>query len=145
MIKKIGIALLAILVIAQFIQPDRSVETAPAEQDFLAMTNAPQEIASKLRMACYDCHSNETIYPWYSKISPVSWWLQNHINEGREELNFSIWGTYSAKKKNHKLEEGAEALVDGWIPLDSYTWIHRNADLSPEDRDRLALWLNGLR
>jgi len=143
--KKILIAVLAIVLIAQFIQPGKEVPELTPEQDFLTMTNAPEEFATLIRTACYDCHSYETKYPWYSKISPVSWWLWDHIQEGREELNFSIWGSYSQKRKNHKLEECAEALVDGWMPLSSYTFIHRNADLTPEQRDRLALWMNGQR
>ena len=145
MIKKIALAILVLAGIAQLIQPDRTVEAAPAEQDFLVMTNAPEDLAGMIRMACYDCHSNETVYPWYANISPVSWWLQNHIVEGREEMNFSVWGSYSAKRKDHKLEECSEALREGWMPLESYTFIHRSADLSSEDRERLALWIDAQR
>lgn len=145
MIKKIGLGLLIVLVIGQFFQPGRDVPETDPGQDFLTMTQAPAPFAEQIRTACYDCHSNDSQYPWYASISPVSWWLNQHIVEAREELNFSIWGSYPQKKKDHKLEECGEALVEGWMPLNSYTWMHGDADLPQEDRQRLAAWFNSLR
>lgn len=98
-----------------------------------------------LNNACYDCHSNTTVYPWYSQIAPVSWWLKRHIDEVRAELNFSEWGDYSAKKADHKLEECGEKVEKGAMPLNSYTWTHRDAKLSADQRKVLTEFFEKLR
>ena len=101
--KKILIGLVIVFVIIQFFRIDKTNPTINKADDFISITNPPLEIASMLKASCYDCHSNETKYPWYSSISPVSWWVKHHVDEGRDELNFSKWSTFSEKKKDHKL------------------------------------------
>ena len=145
MVKKIGIGLLLVLIVAQFFQPTRTVEPTKAEFDFLTRHKPPVATANLIKLACYDCHSNETRYPWYANISPVSWWLNNHIVEGRKELNFSLWATYSTDKANHKLKECEEKIREKSMPLQSYTWTHSEARLSEDQRRELANYFLSLR
>lgn len=105
----------------------------------------PQEVSAILQASCYDCHSNHTNYPWYSQIQPVSWWLNDHIEEGKSELNFSTFGTYSLKRQYHKLEEIAEQVEEKEMPLSSYTLIHQNAQLNAEQVQLLLTWATNLR
>ena len=102
--KKILYGLIIILIIIQFFRIDKTNPVVNSADDFIELTNPPKEIATILVSSCYDCHSNESTYPWYSNVAPVSWWVKHHINEAREELNFSKWSTYNTKKKDHKLE-----------------------------------------
>jgi len=138
--KKIVLGLLIIVVVMQFFRIDKTNPEVNIADDFIAITNPPEEIATILKTSCYDCHSNESSYPWYSNIAPISWWLKHHLNEGREELNFSEWNTYSEKRKDHKLEELAEEVEEGEMPLNSYTWTHSNANLSVDQKNRLIGW-----
>lgn len=142
-LKKIGLVLLIILVILQFIPVDRSVSKVLAEDDFIAMTKPSEEIEGLLRANCYDCHSVETKHPWYSNVAPLSWWIADHIEEGREELNFSNWGQFSPERQDHKLEECAEELEEGKMPLSSYTWTH--GSLSDDEKETLEEWFESLR
>ena len=101
-------------------------------------TKPIEEVRAILKENCYDCHSNQTEYPWYSRIAPVSYWLDDHVEEGKEHFNMSAWESYSTKKKDHKLEELIEEVEEGEMPLDSYTWIHGN--LGTEDQEQLIQW-----
>jgi hypothetical protein len=98
------------------------------------------ETKAVLEVACYDCHSNNTRYPWYANVQPVAWWLQGHVKEGKQHLNFSEFTTYAPKKQHHKFEEIKEAVTDGWMPLDSYKWIHKDAVLTKEQSEAIAKW-----
>lgn len=125
---------LAVLVAAQVVRIDR---TNPAvEQD----VGAPPEVDLVLRRACYDCHSNETVWPWYSNVSPVSWLLARDVRKGRRELNFSTWNAYDAKKKAKKLKESVEEVTEGEMPPWFYVAAHRDAALSEIDVARLRAW-----
>lgn len=135
--KKILLGLVAIVVILQFFRIEKTNPAVIAENDFITVHQPNEEVATLLKSACYDCHSYETNYPWYSNIAPISWWLADHIEEGREHLNFSEWGTYSEKKSKHKLHECEEEVEEGEMPLDSYTWTHSEAKLSDEQREML--------
>jgi hypothetical protein len=139
-VKKILIGLLVVLVAIQFIRIDKDNPPVEESQEFMTLTNPPAEIATLMKTACYDCHSHETKYPWYTNVSPVSWWVKDHIDEGREHLNFSVWGTYSAKKAAHKLEECYEEVEEGHMPLPSYLWVHSEAKLSEEQVNLLVSW-----
>lgn len=138
--KTILLILVGVLVLAQLIPVDRSVPAVDASQDFLVAVNAPTEMASLIKDACYDCHSYETSYPWYAKIAPVSFWIQGHINGGRQHLNFSEWTAYPAKKAAHKLEECYEEVEELHMPMKSYTWLHPEAKLSEAQVGALAQW-----
>ena len=145
MAKKILAALAILFVVIQFFRIDKENPVYETSNDFLLVEQAPEGIQTIMKNACYDCHSNETVYPWYSNVAPVSWWLKDHVNEGREHLNFSEWATYDDDRREHKLEEFVEEVEEGEMPLDSYTWTHAEARLSDEDRQTLVDWINSKR
>lgn len=136
--KKIIITLVAIFILLQFIPINRN--NPPVEADL----QAPENIKSILKKSCYDCHSNETHYPIYSYFFPVSVFLAHHVEEGREELNFSNWENLPANKKRKKLKEIKEEVEEKEMPLSSYTIIHKNAVLTAEDIKLLSDWADQL-
>ncbi len=138
--KKILLVLLAVFVVMQFFRIDKTNPAVVKSNDFIAVTAPPADVEKILRTACYDCHSNETVYPWYSNVAPVSWMLEHHVEEGREHLNFSEWGSFPLKKQNHKLHECAEEVEEGEMPINSYTWTHGDASLSAAQKKTLADW-----
>ena len=125
-------------IIIQFFPIDKTNPITNEGMDFLKIKNTPEPIAKLIRNSCYDCHSNETKYPFYSNIQPVAWLLKNHIDEGRKELNFSTFATYEPKRQAHKLEEAAEYVEQKNMPLESYTLGHSDAKLSDEQRKQLV-------
>ena len=131
--------------IAQFIRIDKSNKDSRPEEDILFMTQPGAEISNILRESCYDCHSNEVIYPWYTNIAPVSWWIKHHVNEGTHHLNFSEWRNYTSRKADHKLEECVEMIEEDEMPMGSYTLMHGNAILSKQQRALLIEWFSSLR
>ena len=137
-LKYIGVFLLVILVIIQFIRPEKNNGGLEGIVAFKTETRPSDKIFSILKKHCFDCHSNQTIYPWYAEIAPISYWLADHVNHGKEDFNMSAWDTYSIKKKDHKLEELIEEIEKGEMPLNSYTWIHGN--LSKKDKELLMQW-----
>ncbi len=143
--KKILTIVVVLLVVIQFFSIDKTTTSVNETTDFISVTNAPEDVAAILKTSCYDCHSNQTNYPWYTNIAPVSWWIGHHIEEGREHLNFSDWTAYSEKKALHKLEEFVEEVEEGEMPLKSYTFSHGDAKLSIENKELLLNWVNDLR
>jgi Haem-binding domain len=142
MIKKILIGLLAILVIIQFIRPSRNEGSGLAANDIsVVYADMPKEVHVLLQQKCYDCHSHSTKYPWYANIQPVAWWLADHVEEGKEHLNFSEFKSYDAEKAAHKLEEVVEEVAEGEMPLKSYTFIHRDAVVTAEELALLRNWV----
>ena len=127
-----------VFIIIQFFPINKSNPITNEGMDFLKIKNTPEPIAKLIRNSCYDCHSNETKYPFYSNIQPVAWLLKNHIDEGRKELNFSTFATYEPKRQAHKLEEAAEYVEQKNMPLESYTLGHSDAKLSDEQRKQLV-------
>jgi len=113
--------------------------------DFIRTFNPTDSIETLLKTSCYDCHSNHTVYPWYNKIQPVSWFLEDHIKEAKKELNFSEFGAYSNRKQKSKLRSIVSQIRDDKMPLSSYTLIHRDARLSDSQKSLLENWLNDLR
>lgn len=138
--KKVLYILLFAFVLIQFFQIDKTNPPISEGVDFINIKKTPEPIASLIKNACYDCHSNETKYPWYSNLQPVGWFLQNHYEDGRKHLNFSTFATYEPKKQAHKLEEAAGEVDSKDMPLDSYTIIHTNANLSVKERQELAAY-----
>lgn len=140
--KLVLLVLLLAFIGIQFIPVDRSVPEYDPRQDLFAQVNADEGIKSLIRDACYNCHSYETEYPWYAFVAPVAGWIQGHIDHGREECNFSLWGSYSAEKTDHKLEEAVELVSNGNMPLKSYTrmGMHPEARLTDAQRQTLAEW-----
>ncbi|UXX78580.1 heme-binding domain-containing protein [Reichenbachiella carrageenanivorans] len=141
---KIIIGLLTVLVFIQFFGFDNEIPAYEAKNDFITMMNPPAEIAQIIKTSCYDCHSYETKYPWYASVAPVSWWIGDHIEDGRKHFNLSTWGTYTEKKALHKLEEFYEEVEKGEMPLSSYTILHGDASLSPEQVSQLVTWVKSL-
>ncbi len=145
MVKKILIALVVILVVIQFIKPEKNLKADPQPNSIKTKFTVPDTVSQLLAVACMDCHSNNTSYPWYNNIQPVAWWLNYHVQEGRKHLNFDEFVTYSLKRQDNKLKEVIESQEDEWMPLDSYTWIHQDAILSEGQRKTLVDWAKGLR
>ena len=131
------LALVALIVI-QFIRPEKNASGYETVVLFEKEAVPSKEVAAILKTNCYDCHSDQTQYPWYAEIAPVSYWLDEHIEHGKGHFNVSEWSSYSAKKKDHKLEELIEFVEEGEMPLDSYTWLH--GDLSEEDTKLILNW-----
>ena len=144
-LKNISIALIFILLMIQSIQIDKTIEPVNPATDFISVTAANTEVAGLLKTACYDCHSNQPTYPWYTNMAPVSWWIKHHINEGSQHLNFSIWGTYKDKRKNHKLEECIEMIEEGEMPISSYTLMHGEAKLTDAQKLQLVEFFKALK
>ena len=144
-LKNISIAIIFILLMIQSIQIDKTTEPVNPATDFISVTAANTEVAGLLKTACYDCHSNQPTYPWYTNIAPVSWWIKHHIKEGSQHLNFSIWGTYSEKRKNHKLEECIEMIEEGEMPMYSYTLMHKEAKLADSQKLQLVQFFKALK
>ncbi|HQW70540.1 MAG: heme-binding domain-containing protein [Saprospiraceae bacterium] len=139
MLKKLTYILILALIIIQFFPPSKN-DSGDEKNNISTKYTVPQKIKAILQTACNDCHSNLTSYPWYTNIQPVGWWLQHHVNEGKTELNFSEFATYSDKKAAHKMEEVAEMLDKDEMPLPSYLWIHHDAKLSVDDKALLREW-----
>jgi hypothetical protein len=132
--------LLVALVIAQFFGPEKNEGDITAVDTFLAETNPPENVRKILSESCFDCHSNSTKYPWYDNITPVNYWLNDHVKDGKKHLNFSDWSTYSLKKKEHKMDELYEEVEKGEMPLNSYTWTHSEANLTQEQIAEMVAW-----
>lgn len=143
-IKKTLLGLLVVLVVIQFIHPDKNISSTLTAQDMNAMYPIPDSVNVVLQKACYDCHSNNTKYPWYNNIQPVAWWLNDHISEGKRELNFSEFGKRTLPKQAKKLKKLAHEVEDGGMPLDSYTWIHKDAKLTDQEKKMIIDWALGL-
>ncbi len=142
-IKKILFIGLIIFLLMQLYQPARNISF---EQDitgnFTKVYNVPKNIETILRTSCYDCHSNNTYYPWYSYIQPARFFMESHIKEGKENLNFNEWGNYSDRKQNNKLDRIAKQIESNEMPLSSYTLIHKNAILTASQKKEVLDWIN---
>lgn len=136
-LKGLGIALILLLIIAQFIRPSR---TNPAIGPAAELKSVPPQVQSILARSCDDCHSSRTVWPWYSNIAPVSWYLAYDVSEGRRELNVSQWGTYNERKKSKKMAEICKEVRNGNMPKPMYAFIHRGASLSKADVQTICDW-----
>lgn len=141
----LGILLLAFILIQFYPASNNNLQSGINHKDITVHHLVPNSVQQILKTSCYDCHSNNTRYPWYAKIQPVSLWLGDHVKDGKAELNFSEFGTYSLSRQYHKLEEINGQVKAGEMPLSSYTLIHRNAKLGPEQKFVIATWVGELR
>lgn len=144
-VKKILLVLLFAFIIIQFFRPKKNLSAAASPNDIFAHYQTSENTKQLIRSACYDCHSNNTLYPWYAEIQPVAWWLNDHIEEGKSELNFSEFATYSSKKANKKMEEVEELVEEKEMPLKSYALIHENARLTDKQRTDIIDWAKQIR
>lgn len=140
---KILLALAVILVVIQAIRPAKNLSAAEpftGRNEITVLHPASAEVKQILAVACYDCHSNRTRYPWYAEVQPVGWWLARHVKDGRRHLNFSEFGAYPAKRQAKKLQEVVDELKDREMPLKSYTLTHADARLTGEQVAALSAW-----
>ncbi|MES2617982.1 MAG: heme-binding domain-containing protein [Bacteroidota bacterium] len=143
-LKLTGKILLVLLVLIQFIRPDKN-NSGNVTNDITKQWPMPDNVKTILATACNDCHSNTTKYPWYSQIQPVAGWLANHIDEGKHELNFNEFTSYRLYRQYHKLEEIEEVITENEMPLSSYTIIHRDAILDETQKSALINWTREIR
>jgi hypothetical protein len=139
--RKIGTLLLIIFIIMQFIQPMKNRANGLDNNDISKVYVLPAEVHDMFVKKCYDCHSNNTRYPWYFNIQPIGWWLAAHVHDGKEELNFSEFQSYDQQKRLHKLEELGEVVTDRSMPLKTYTTFHQDSEITPADEQAVKDWL----
>lgn len=144
-LKWIAIGLIVVLVGIQFVRPTRTNPPVDESQTIFARTQVTPEVAAILDRSCRDCHSNKTDWPWYSNVAPVSWWLTDHVDTGRKELNFSEWGRLAQDRQDKKLREICDEVSDGIMPLSSYLPMHPQARLSDQDKKTLCDWVDAER
>ena len=140
MIKKILLVLLAALLILQLFHPKKNKSEGPQPNYIGNVYDVPDDVKAILSKACNDCHSNNTVYPWYSKVQPVDWWMNRHIVDGKKHLNFDEYSNKTAFSQFHKMEETIEMIKEGEMPLNSYTWIHKDAKLTAEEKAKVIDW-----
>jgi len=144
MLKKILLAVLVIFIVIQFIHPSRNISQGEQPGNIAHAFNVPVEVKTILDKACMDCHSNNTRYRWYFKIQPLDWWLTNHINEGKDELNFDEYRNKPLRYQYHKMESTVDQVKKGEMPLDSYLWVHKDAILTETEKNLLINWAQGI-
>ncbi len=137
--------LLIVFVGIQFIPTKLNQSNARSTDDITTVYRVPDTIQHILKTSCYDCHSNNTDYPWYNKIQPVRWLLQQHIEGGKAELNFSEFGSYSKRRQKSKLKSMLSQIKDNEMPLWSYTIIHQNAKITKKEKSKLIKWITELK
>lgn len=145
MFKKILLVLLIILIVIQFIHPARNISKGDQPNNIEKAYVVPPDVKTILGKACMDCHSNNTRYLWYFKIQPVDWWLTNHINDAKGELNFDEFTNKSPRYQYNKLNAVIDQVKKKEMPLDSYTWIHKDAILTDQEKTTLSNWAEGIR
>ncbi|WP_323789817.1 heme-binding domain-containing protein [Psychroserpens sp.] len=145
LIKKILLALLIVFIVAQFFGPEKNQGDYASIESFIAETKPSPEVTEILKSSCFDCHSDVTRYPWYNNITPVNYWLADHIKHGKGHFDVSKWDSYSIKKKDHKLDELIEMVEEKEMPLNSYTWTHSEANLTDAQITSIIDWAKGVR
>ena len=149
MLKKIlkrscQVLLLAFIVI-QFFRPTKNKSDVIAVNDITKKYTVPQDVQTVLKTSCYDCHSNNTVYPWYAEVQPVAWWLDGHIKDGKRGLNFNEFASYPIRKQYKRLEDINELVKKDEMPINTYLWIHKYARLNEQQKLTLANWVTNLR
>lgn len=139
MFKKLLLTLFVILLVLQAFRPEKNI-SGNKENDISSLYPVPENVEQILVKACNDCHSNSTVYPWYSEVQPIAWWLDDHVKDGKKHLNFNEFASYRLAKQYHKLEEVFDEVKGGEMPLESYTVVHRDAKLTDEERTILMDW-----
>ena len=139
--KKILLGLLFVFIVIQFIRPTKNAGDELLATDITRTIKVPDSIVNIFKTSCYDCHSNNTRYPWYVNIQPMGWLMANHIKEGKANLNFSEFGTYSKRKQANKLRAIAKSINDGSMPISSYTIMHTDSKLNEENKKLISDWV----
>ena len=141
-VKKIALAVGSVFIAIQFIQPVHNKSGQVLPSDFIKVYVVPSNVQTILQNACYDCHSNNTNYPWYSNIQPMAWMMARHIKNGKEKLNFSEFDSYSSRRQISKLKGIANQIKDDEMPLSSYKLMHSKATLTKEEKNLIINWFN---
>lgn len=136
--KAIGIGVLGIFALAQFVRPEKNISETVSEHDLASRVETPANIRTILQQSCYDCHSNNTRYPWYAEIQPVGWLLRRDVDEGKKHFNFSEFGAGSLRRQFHKLEEIEEQVAGDEMPPVAYQWMHEK--LTADQKSALVAW-----
>jgi hypothetical protein len=142
--KKILILVVILLLVAQFVQPVKNVSEGLGADDISKVYDMPADLHKTFVNKCYDCHSNNTHYPWYFNIQPIGWWLAAHVNEGKEHLDFSSFRKYDKEKAEHQLEEISEVVEDHSMPIKAYVLFHPESELTEADEKAINSWLKSL-
>lgn len=137
--------LLVAFIVIQFFRPAKNKAEVISKHDISTLYPVPENVLSILKTSCYDCHSNNTVYPWYAEVQPVAWWLDKHIQDGKKDLNFSEFADYRIRRQYKKLEEINELVKEGEMPLESYLWVHKDAKLDQQQKLLLATWVQSVR
>ena len=140
--KKILLAIGIVIIAIQFIHPAHNTSKQIMATDITKLVPVPDSVQTILKNACYDCHSNNTAYPWYSNVQPVDWFLANHVSGGKHNLNFSEFGSYTPKRQVNKLSGISNEVEDDGMPLWSYRLIHKNARLTANEKTLIINWAN---
>lgn len=140
-VKKILVGLLVLFVVVQFVPPGRNTNHGPMPNDISTLISTPDSVRFLLQIACYDCHSNDTRYPWYMSIQPIGWIMAKHVREGKEELNFSEFAGYSHRRQASKLKAIGSSVKEGTMPLSAYTLLHADARLSDQAKMIIINWV----
>lgn len=128
-------------IVIQFMQPARNQSGQAVQSDILTTYSIPDNVYTLFKNACFDCHSNNTNYPWYSNIQPMGWLLAQDIENGKAKLNFNDLGSLSSRRRVSKLQEIENMIKDGTMPLPAYKLMHKNARLTKEQQDLLIRWI----
>lgn len=139
-LKKLLLLFLIIFIGAQFFGPEKNLGDLSSVEPFLSDTNPSKEVEAILKESCLDCHSDVTRYPWYDKITPINYWLADHVADGKKHFDMSAWDGYSIKKKDHKFEELIEMVEQKEMPLESYTFTHKEANLTDAQIAAVVDW-----
>jgi len=143
-IKRILLVLCGLFVLIQFIRPSKNSSEAGPTGQLTGRLSIPPDIHETFKVACYDCHSDYTRYPWYAEIQPVGWWLNDHIQDARRHLNFSQFASYNARRQYLKFEQIASEVDEEGMPLPSYLILHHDAKLSREQIARIVAWSHSM-
>lgn len=138
--QKIILVLVVVFGLIQFIRPERNIETNPSRNDIFYKTDTPIAVSTGIQRACYDCHSNNTVYPWYASVAPVSWMLANHVKEGKKHLNFSEWTIYSPEKRQKYLLEIVDVIENNDMPPKPYQMLHKEAMMAADVQALVVQW-----
>jgi hypothetical protein len=144
-LRRIGVAVVVFLVVSQLVPVDRRNPPVDPSKTIHASEKVPTAVQGVFARSCQNCHSNQTSWPWYSYVAPVSWMIANDVHSARRKMNFSEWGGYPAKKREEKLEEICEQVTNGDMPDAKYMLLHRSARIVPEERSAICQWTENSR
>ena len=143
--KKILLILFGLILLMQVIRIDKTNPVSSPSEDLFAKNPTKPEVQNLIKIACYDCHSNETTYPWYTNVAPISFWIKRHINNARGSLNFSIWASYDSDQKTSHAEESAVKTEKGFMPISTYKLMHSEARLTEAEQTEIAAYFRSIK